>query len=68
MENNKVATLNSKYEVLNIESYPSAEAAYADYVETIRILRNRLPKGEKVTVVRYRWNQIMAMETVSGNC
>ena len=66
MENNRVATINDNYKVLSMENYPTAEAAYEAWVEAIRILKKHLPKGETVTVIRYRWNQVMTMETVVG--
>ena len=66
MENNKVITLNKKNEILNVETFPNAEAAYEYYTDSIRILNKHLPKGETVTVIRCRWNEVMTMETING--
>ena len=66
MENNMIVTLNQKNEILNTESYPTADAAYEAYTEAVRILKKHLSTGEKVTVCRFRWGSIMAMEDVVG--
>jgi hypothetical protein len=66
MENNRIAVLNHKHEVLSTESYPTADAAYEAYTDAIRVLKKHLTKGEKVTVCRIRWGQVMAFEDVVG--
>lgn len=66
MENNKVITLNRYNKVISSESFPNADSAYEYYTDSICVLKNRLPKGEVVTVVRMRWDNIMAMETITG--
>ena len=63
---NRVATANRKNEIISIEDFSTPEAAYDYYKDSIRILKKHLPKGETVTVIRFREGAIMAMETVVG--
>ena len=66
MENNKIVVLDQKNEILSIENYPTADAAHEAYTEAIRLLKKHLPAGRKLTVCRFRWGSIMAMEDVVG--
>ena len=63
---NIVRTYNSQNEMLYEEHFTTAEEAYADYCDCIRLLKAKLPKGHKITVTRWRDGAIMTMETIEG--
>lgn len=44
----------------------SAEEAHKEYTEIVENLKEHLPIGYGITVIRFRDNQIMAEETIIG--
>lgn len=65
-ENNRVVVINANSEITCSEIFSDANSAYKFYIESIELIKKNVQKGEKWTVVRFRWNSIMAMETVEG--
>ena len=63
---NIIRTYNSQNEMLYEEHFTTAEEAYAEYCDCIRLLKAKLPKGHKITVTRWRYGTIMTMETIEG--
>lgn len=61
-----VRTFNENWKVLYEEAFHTAERAYEEYVHNIAILRNRLPKGETISIARYNDGYLMTMETIVG--
>ncbi len=48
------------------EEFKTAERAYDEYKEIIRVLKKSLPSGKTDIVVRYSDEHVMAMETIVG--
>ena len=48
------------------EEFKTAERAYEEYKEIIRVLKKTLPSGKTDIVVRYSDGCVMAMETIVG--
>lgn len=63
---NIIRTYNSQNEILYEEHFATAEETYTEYCNCIRLLKAKLPKGHEITVTRWRYGTIMAMETIEG--
>lgn len=61
-----VATFDKNNKCLYKEGFPTAEMAYKEYVDNIRVLKAHLEKGQEVTVARFNDGYVMTMETVVG--
>lgn len=51
--------------MVHVTYYLTADEAYEDYKKSVRFFKECLPIGETITVVRERWGNIMAMETIT---
>ena len=61
-----VRTYNRDYKVVYENHHRTAEAAYEEYVENIRIIKKHIQKGEKFTVARVNDGMIMTLETIEA--
>lgn len=61
-----VRTYNLSGKFIHEETFNTAEEAYEEYRDTIENLREHLPQGYGVNVVRFNDGHMMAMETIVG--
>lgn len=61
-----VRTFNKAGKCLYEKEFRTAEAAYEEYVNDIRILKSRLEKGEEITIARFNEGYVMTIETIKG--
>lgn len=62
----EVRTFNSKGDCLYTNHHRTAEAAYEEYVDNIRIIKKHIRKGEKIIVARYNDGDLMTFEKIEG--
>ena len=60
-----VRTYNLSGKFMSESHFETAEKAYAEYLDIIENANKNLPAGYGVTVVRYRDEKVMAMETIT---
>lgn len=63
---NTVRTFNAAGKMVYEANFNTPEAAYNEYIENRRILKERLPRGEKIILTRWEGNSIMTIEEVVG--
>ena len=61
-----VRTYNQDYKCVYENFHQTAESAYQEYVENIRLIKKNIRKGEHVTVARINDGRIMTLETIKG--
>ena len=61
-----VRTYNKDHRCVYENFHATAERAYEEYVENIRLIKKSIRKGEQFTVVRVNDGQIMTLETIKG--
>lgn len=60
-----IRTYNLSGKFMSESHFETAEKAYAEYLEIIENAKKNLPTGYGVTVVRFRDEKVMAMETIT---
>lgn len=65
-ENNAVKTYNLSGKFISESHHATAEEAYQEYVAITENLKNHLPKGHGVMVVRERYGRVQALEKIIG--
>lgn len=63
---NTIKTFNASGKCMHTEHFCNADESYKEYKEIIKNLLVHLPCGYLCTVVRYKDDKIMAMQTVTG--
>jgi antitoxin component YwqK of YwqJK toxin-antitoxin module len=66
-EQNFVRTFDKNGKMLYESEFSNADSAYAEYKDCIRILKKGNLK-EEITVTRWRYGKIMALETLFKGC
>ena len=61
-----VRTYNKDYKCVYENFHRTAESAYEEYVENIRLIKKGIRKGEEFTVARVNDGRIMTLETIKG--
>lgn len=61
-----VRTFNNAGKCLYEAHFSTAEKAYEEYQENIRILKKCLPRGEEITIARFNDGYVMTLETIKG--
>lgn len=61
-----VRTYNSDYRCVYENHHTTAEKAYEEYVENIRIIKKNIRRGEQFTVARVNDGRIMTLETIKA--
>lgn len=61
-----VKTFNKSGKCLYEANFKTAEAAYEEYVNDLRLLKKFAKKGEETTIVRLNDGYVMAIETIAG--
>ena len=64
--NHEVRTYNKAMECVYTNNHQTAESAYEEYTENIRIIKKHINKGEEITVVRLNDGAVVAIETIKG--
>ena len=64
--NHAVRTYNLSGKFMSESHFETAEKAYEEYCDIIDNAKKTLPKGYGVTVVRFKDEKVMSMETVEG--
>ena len=61
-----VRTYNKDSRCVYENYHQTAETAYEEYMENIRLIKKFIRKGEQFTVARINDGQIMTLETIKG--
>lgn len=61
-----VRTYNKDYKCVYENHHRTAESAYEEYIENIRLIKKCIRKGEQFTVARVNNGEIMTLETIKG--
>ena len=61
-----VRTYNKDYTCVYENFHATAEKAYEEYIENIRLIKKHIGRGEQFTVARVNDGQIMTLETIKG--
>lgn len=62
-----VITLDKQGKAISTNQYKTAETAYREYVNNIRIIRNHIQKGEEFTILRLNGCNVMTSEKLIAN-
>lgn len=63
---NTIKTFNASGKCMYTGHFCNADDAYKEYKEIIKNMSAQLPCGYSCTIVRYKNDEIMAMQTVTG--
>lgn len=61
-----VRTYDRNGKCLYENHFRTAEAAYKEYTDNIRILKKFIKKGEEITIARFNEGDLMTFEVIKG--
>jgi selenophosphate synthetase-related protein len=62
----EVRTFNKNGKCVYVNCHRTADKAYEEYQNNIRLIKKYIQKGDEATVVRLNDGYVMAIETIKG--
>lgn len=66
MMKHEVRTYNKNKACVYANSHNTAESAYEEYIENIKLIKSFIRKGDEFTVARLNDGAIMTLEVIKG--
>ena len=62
-----VITLDKQGKPISVNHHRTAESAYAEYINNIRVIKNHIQKGDEFIIMRLNGGNIMTSEKLVAN-